>query len=670
MFSAIDINSVTLSNLSIVILGAEGSNDFAEIEMRAIALENDERVLISYIDDNKLYYTFSTQTETSLKNSDFTYLSPAISHAFVNEQFKTESTLSPQIILYKVDTNNKLYQVYPFTNQKEQLIDTNVSIVHACPCPLISEGKNIVVYIKDGDCYYQIARDGGTTIPKKINLPTGKYIDIRAVSNIDNDYIYVIASHENGSNYIIRSLIEKSTGNLIENLDLSYQIYVSKYIDLSIPTRNCVENLSLNIQPLIAGYIDFNSIFNRVSHSTMNLTYKISTSNYTVDFDGIYGVKLDKNNLVAGTWESYTDDAVGYEPAYMDYENDVFVDNGWTERWPFNKIKPCLMLNGKILGYLNPNNFAQYEDGTAATINNRTKGEVMIEFPKIYYKISTDDNYYYIQISRKAREGFTDRAFWHTGHDNQHIYIGAYLSGNNYVKTQGFYSISGNALNTLFSLSYTKYYQYKEKFNNANLEFMPYSVLTLLQCLYLIMFRNTNSQGALGYGHGSLKTSYKTGQLNKLGMYYGKNVKNTGMKCFGLEDLYGVRMTITSGFYLDENCHPRFIDVYSPNSSFNPSYTTDYLSFNNITLTSGLPSTLTSIIGNNETGFINSVDPNLVDSTLGFTDYCYILKNTNSLVFGMTRLEEDYGIFNSDFVKSSDGDTRWNVRLVYYPNET
>ena len=54
----------------------------------------------------------------------------------------------------------------------------------------------------------------------------------------------------------------------------------------------------------------------------------------------------------------------------------------------FNKIKPCLFKNGAVVGYLNPDNFAQFADGTAADITSGNNGDVMIEIPKTGYKIS------------------------------------------------------------------------------------------------------------------------------------------------------------------------------------------------------------------------------------------------------------------------------------------
>ena len=44
-----------------------------------------------------------------------------------------------------------------------------------------------------------------------------------------------------------------------------------------------------------------------------------------------------------------------------------------------------------MLGYLNPNDYTKYEDGTSAPITTVGK-DVMVEFPKRGYKITTENN--------------------------------------------------------------------------------------------------------------------------------------------------------------------------------------------------------------------------------------------------------------------------------------
>ena len=69
----------------------------------------------------------------------------------------------------------------------------------------------------------------------------------------------------------------------------------------------------------------------------------------------------------------------------------------------FFKYKPCVLKDGQVLGYLNPNDYSKFEDGssnnTAAT--DRT---VMIEFPRHGLNISKNGNtfsyfYFFLRIA-------------------------------------------------------------------------------------------------------------------------------------------------------------------------------------------------------------------------------------------------------------------------------
>ena len=73
-----------------------------------------------------------------------------------------------------------------------------------------------------------------------------------------------------------------------------------------------------------------------------------------------YGVSIDLSNSNPETAVTYTDDAVGMVAGSPD----------WYKMSIFNKIKPCLFKNGAVVGYLNPDNFAQYADGSAADISS------------------------------------------------------------------------------------------------------------------------------------------------------------------------------------------------------------------------------------------------------------------------------------------------------------
>jgi hypothetical protein len=68
------------------------------------------------------------------------------------------------------------------------------------------------------------------------------------------------------------------------------------------------------------------------------------------------------------------------------------------------------------------------------------------------------------------------------------------------------------------------------------LSFYP---LTLIQCLYLIKYKNLDSQTALGQGYTGGSAAQSTGATNTAGMCYGSTSTTSRVKLFGLEDFWG-----------------------------------------------------------------------------------------------------------------------------------
>lgn len=112
-----------------------------------------------------------------------------------------------------------------------------------------------------------------------------------------------------------------------------------------------------------------------------------------------FGIRIDTTNSNPLSAVTYTDDAVGMSAGA----------SAWDSKAIFKDIRPCLLKNGVVQYYLNKTNFAQRENGTAATITDPNTGDVMIEFPKIGFKITTSGNYIDIKITDgpdRTGEGF------------------------------------------------------------------------------------------------------------------------------------------------------------------------------------------------------------------------------------------------------------------------
>ena len=241
----------------------------------------------------------------------------------------------------------------------------------------------------------------------------------------------------------------------------------------------------------------------------------------------VFGVSIDLTNSNPETSVTYTDDAIGMEAG----------SSAWYGKEIFKDIRPCLFKDGAVVGYLNPDNFAQFEDGSAADITSGDAGDVMIEIPKTGYKITNANNVLTVQITNDPnKDGFCYKAHTRANEgDREKLYIGAFLGSNKANKLR---SVSGVAPQNNTTLTD---FRIQAKANGAGYDLFAFYPMTLLQCLYLIKYKNLNSQVALGQGY-TTSDDYmpkNTGATIDKGMDYGSADAYEQMKFLGIEDFWG-----------------------------------------------------------------------------------------------------------------------------------
>ena len=266
----------------------------------------------------------------------------------------------------------------------------------------------------------------------------------------------------------------------------------------------------------------------------------------------ILGVAIDETNSNPETAVTYTDDAVGMTPA--SHGDDGMMVTG-QEFLDLFKVRPCVLGNGNgvVQYYLNPNNYNEKEDGEESDLTG-ADGNVMVEIPKIGYKFNRVGNILNIQLTNKPdAEGFCYLAHTRGSTVKDKLYIGAYISRPFSVSSfEGFVSCSGRKPTTGSTSSV--YRQYSQA-NGEGYNTMGFYQLTLLQCMYLIMYKNLNSQTALGRGYTSSNNTetIATGGTNAKGMCFGEQTGNLQMKFLGIEDFWGNASQLIDGMYVDNS---------------------------------------------------------------------------------------------------------------------
>lgn len=303
---------------------------------------------------------------------------------------------------------------------------------------------------------------------------------------------------------------------------------------------------------------------------------------------------------------TYLDDAAG-----MPYGKTSEAISTWQE---FFGYKPCLFKDGKVVGYLNPNDYSKFENGTSADITSGNAGDVMVEFPRRGIKISKYGTTITVSMTNNPNAyGYSYLAHSRGSEKKDYFYIGAYIgytkSNNNIVKL---YSLSGvTDWNGGLNIGYDMFFdQVRTATKNKGSGYMQlgFYQFLYLQCMYLLQFKgNLNSQEMVGYGWDSKLISYgdysyhTTGSTNTYGMIYGKPDDNYEYtKIFGIEDLWS-----------QSYCFP-LENIYI-SSPYNAYISTDNSNFNNsaygyssigISLGTGSSSgIITNVYGDNNLGF-------------------------------------------------------------------
>lgn len=254
----------------------------------------------------------------------------------------------------------------------------------------------------------------------------------------------------------------------------------------------------------------------------------------------IYGVAIDLTNSNPETAVTYTDDAVGMTGG----------DVAWGSMNIFKDIKPCVLKNGIVQYYLNPNDFTKKVDGSAADITSGNDGDVMIEIPKIGFLISTAGN----TLTVKVTDDPNNPNFKYYAHsrategDRSKLYIGAYLGWNDGGKLR---SLSGKTPTTSQAIGT---FRTQAQANGSGYDLVSFYPLTLLQCLYLIKYKNLDSQTALGRGYvDGHSAATNTGGTNQKGMFFGETTGKQQMKFLGIEDFWGNLRWWIDGLFSDSN---------------------------------------------------------------------------------------------------------------------
>lgn len=246
---------------------------------------------------------------------------------------------------------------------------------------------------------------------------------------------------------------------------------------------------------------------------------------YTVDFVALtqeprktWTVVIDTTNSDPEKCCTYADDAVGHGSGWDNWKDEIY----------FKDIKPCVLKDGDVQYYLNPDNYDEREDGSPSNIEGED-GDVMVEFPKLGYYIRYEGNNLLVSITNeedKPNYCYLAHTYNNEG-DCDKLYIGAYCVDEDIMfNLDDLRSIANKKIATNFELPWSQTInQYTGVFS--------YPSFVMLQCLYLIVFKNLDSKKMLGTGENLNLTGTMTKTMGLM-----SHPGATRVKMFGIEDMW------------------------------------------------------------------------------------------------------------------------------------
>lgn len=402
-------------------------------------------------------------------------------------------------------------------------------------------------------------------------------------------------------------------------------------------THNQYQTNALTIDNLTNGTTYYISVFPKAESGAINTEatqiVSVTPSNYK-----IWTVNIDQSNSNPLTCCTYADGAIGMTKG----------SNEWDEIFGY---KPCIMQNGNVVGYLNPNDFSKYEDGSTAPITD-TNYDVMIQFPRRGLNISTSGDIVTVSLTNKPNDGnFQYLAHKRGDVQKDYFYLGAYLATGSSSKLG-----SNSGVSPLTNVSLVDFIDYAHN-RGSGYEITAFYQYTYIQALYILKYGNLNSQEALGQGYVGGSSAQTTGATNTKGMCYGSSSTTDRVKLFGLEDFWGNVYQWLSGLYSSNTKK-----LYTTTDNFGTDTSTSAWEYSiSSGTTFGVSGLVSAIQGGNNSGFL--IKKGNGSTTTFFCDFGYLAGNYFPTVGGSWNAGDNAGVFRCRVYHSaSDGG---GSRLMY-----
>ena len=286
------------------------------------------------------------------------------------------------------------------------------------------------------------------------------------------------------------------------------------------------------------------------SYPVLDTGLNTPSNDIIIDNGFVYGIDIDLNESDPYHCITYTDDCRDF--ANMEYDENNKINYGsWQYIIKNFGIKPCIVKNGAVACYLNPNDYTKDVNGNTVNITDPATGDVMIEFNKLWYKFTEYNGIISFRISN-YRPDYTFRSDAFVTNSGtgisikDKIYVSAYQG---YKYSERMCSTSGATPSSFPKGELDSFY------NNTITGFIKgykpvtYSIFLYLLFLSFLLFKKINIKDILG---DPVTESTKTGLGDKLGLFVLSTDTVRVNKIFGIENLFNSVGTYLCGISVNQ----------------------------------------------------------------------------------------------------------------------
>lgn len=187
------------------------------IQLEYQVIETNDKYLLSYIENNGIYYKFVDKEEDSLNSEDFQYYGSATSYSFVFNKNADE------LFLFRIDLDGNLFFT-EFYENNETYVTSNASHVATAT----DNNLTVVSYIKNNSCYtFEFDLNRNISNESMVFCYNFEIVKSYIYFNQYNNKFYLILTDANNSNYLTQSVLETKTEHKFINA--TYSISITTY---------------------------------------------------------------------------------------------------------------------------------------------------------------------------------------------------------------------------------------------------------------------------------------------------------------------------------------------------------------------------------------------------------------------------------------------------------